>query len=176
MNQPGPLAPEALEVRRADLSDRPLLEGFSCSRGEEWEDEVEAHIREDLLDLIGGTDTDHRVILVLHEGRLLAVGAHATEAVLVVPNDLMPMIRLHLLAITVEDQGRRLDDGSPLADALFAATATDALETWGGFPLTAIVARENFRSIAVLERNGRFSQVRHGLDHIRMTGSFAPQE
>ena len=46
--------------------------------------------------------------------------------------------------------------------------------------LTAIVARDNLRSIKLCERNGLVAQVAHSIDYVRMfgrfgTGPFSPE-
>ena len=89
--------------------------------------------------------------------------------------DFILAARLHLLAIAVEDQGRRLHDGTRFSDTLMATLMADALETGEAVVLTAVVAMDNLRSVALCKRHGLRSQVRYDIHHARLSGHFAPR-
>jgi len=68
-----------------------------------------------------------------------------------------------------------MDDGGRLSDAVFAAFAGDAMQRHPGKALAAIVARENFRSLAMLERNGDWTQLGWGPDHVLLIAEMEPE-
>lgn len=81
--------------------------------------------------------------------------------------------RLHVLALSRNDQGRRMTDGRRLSDLAMESMISDAVAVRTTGILTAIAARDHLESIALCERNGLVSQVRHNLDYVRLTGWFA---
>lgn len=112
------------------------------------------------------------MLLVLDRGRLAGCIAHHLEALLLADRTL-EVTRLSVCALSLADQGRRLDDRRRLSDVVMETLIADAVATRGTAVLTAIVARDNLRSIRLCERNGLRSQVRHNIDHIRLWGVFA---
>lgn len=83
--------------------------------------------------------------------------------------------RLHVLALARTDQGRRMTDGRRLSDLVMESFISDAVAIRTTGILTAIAACDHLKSIALCERNGLVSQVRHGLDYVRLTGWFAAE-
>jgi len=108
--------------------------------------------------------------LTFEGDQLVACAGHHVEPILVDSGEFVEFVRLFLLAISLENRGRKLEDGSALSDAVIRLAVSDATDTHGEKPLTAIVANNNHRSMAVLERNGRWSQVRYGTNYIRFVG------
>jgi hypothetical protein len=163
-----------LVVREAVEADAAELGEFRCATGPWYEEEVEAFVRAKALQTAERAGDTYRLLVVREDGRLIACGAHYREGLLLEHREtLLLAVRLQLLAIAVTDQGRRLEDGSRLSDAILQTVIADALQFWEGNVFTAIVAEENLRSIALCERNGLHSQTRHDRRHIRLTGSFA---
>lgn len=158
-----------LLVRQATPGDADALAAFECSTGPWYEEEVQGYVRGRAL-AHAGQQRDRLCLLLGFDGlSLVAVAAHAEEA-LILPEDTLIAIRIHLLAIAVADQGRVLEDGARLADVMFSTVIEDALRRRQAALVTAIVARENLRSIALCERNGLRSQTRHSAGYVRLTG------
>jgi ribosomal protein S18 acetylase RimI-like enzyme len=162
-------------VREAVEADATELGEFRCATGPWYEEEVEAFIRSRALRTAERAGDAYRLLVVREEGRLIACAAHLREGLLQKKRErLLLAVRLQLLGIAVADQGRRLEDGSRLSDAILKTVITDALEVWEAHVFTAIVAEDNLRSIALCERNGLSSQVRYDRRHVRLTGTFSP--
>lgn len=81
-------------------------------------------------------------------------------------------MRLQVLAIATADQGRSLESGRRLSDALLQTLIAEAARMAADGLLTAIVARDNLRSIRLCERNGLGSQIAHSIEYVRMFGRF----
>lgn len=81
-------------------------------------------------------------------------------------------VRLQLFALGRDDQGRVLQDGTRLSDALFQALIRDVLGMRQSGVITAIVAQDNLRSMRLCRRNGLRSEVRYDGRHVRLTGLF----
>jgi hypothetical protein len=164
-------------VRQATEEDVVALAQFRCSTGPWYEQEVESFVRglalKRVLKLLG----DHRLLVVLDRGRLVCCMAHHEEFLFGEGKafDPIPATRLHLLAIAVEDQGCRLEDGTRLSDVVMATLIADALQTREATVLTAIVALDNLRSMALCRRHGLRSQVRYDARHARLSGHFKPR-
>ncbi|MFI5003560.1 MAG: hypothetical protein ACHQE6_00970 [Solirubrobacterales bacterium] len=166
-------APARIVVRGATEDDADTLEGFRCSTGPWYERDVEEYVRARALREALEKPSDYRLLLVLDDGRLTGCMAHALELLIEDAGPAIVAARLHLLAIAIEDQGRRLEDGRRRSDLIVQALIFDAFETRETEVLTAVVARENLRSITLCERNGLRSQVSFDRRHIRLTGHFA---
>ncbi len=166
-----PKESEEIHLCPATLSDERSLAEFRCSHGAWYEDEVEAYINNELIKLVGNHAADHRLLLVLEGENLIGCAAHHLDAFRMANDDLQWLVRLQVMALGLEHQGRRLPDGSRLCDGVFRALANDAMRSHEGMPLTALVATENYRSLAMLERNGRCAQIRSGTRYIRLVGN-----
>lgn len=168
-----------IEVRPATAGDGGILAEFQCSTGPWYEQEVESFVRERALEQALALSEGYRLLLVLEGKRLIGCIAHHRELLVRADGaqaDTVAATRLHLLAIAVGDQGRRLDDGTRLSDKVMATLIADALETRGYEVLTGIVALDNLRSMALCERHGLRSQVRYDLRHVRLSGRYLPRE
>ena len=84
-------------------------------------------------------------------------------------------IRLHVVAISAGDQGRFLADGRRVSDVVVETLMSEALVDRATEVLTAVVARENLRSIALCERHGLTSQIEYDSRHLRLSGHFRRQ-
>lgn len=158
-------------VRPARRADTAALATFRCSTGAWFEDEVEDYIRTRAMGHAAAKDNYH--LLVACEGpRILAVLGHADEALIFPDGDTSWAARLQVVAIATTDQGRQLSNAGRLSDVLMATLITAALREHETEVVTAIVAQENSRSIALCERNGLRSQVRYGRSYIRLSGRF----
>jgi RimJ/RimL family protein N-acetyltransferase len=166
--------PDDFLVREATEEDAEELASFACSRGHPCEDEVEAFVWAKALECaLDGQHHGYRLLLVREEKRLVAsVGYHQVPLGIEDFTRAQVATLIHLLAIGLPDQGRRLDDGSPLADAVLQTAIFDAIEKLGHDVVTAIVAQENLRALAVCERNGLRSQIAYGPGLVRLTGRF----
>lgn len=154
--------------------DADAMAGFRCSTGPWYEQEVESFVRRHALER-ALTVPGYRLLLAFESDRLVCCMAHHREFLFREGSTAYVLaVRLHVLAIAVEDQGRRLDDGTRLSDTLMAALISDAMadreET-----LTAIVAIDNLRSIALCKRRGLRSQVQRDARHVRLSGHFTPR-
>ena len=162
-------------VRPAIESDGDALAGFRCSTGPWYEQDVQRFVRERALEQALALSEDYRLLLVLEGDRLACCAAHHGE--LLFRDDGNPILatRLHLLAISVEDQGRRLDNGQRLSDTVMATLIADAIETREVTVVTAIVALDNLRSMVLCEGHGLRSQVQYDARHARLSGHFRPR-
>lgn len=162
-------------VRPATRGDADTLAAFRCSTGPWYELEVERFIHRRALDLAVGLSGTFRLLLVFDGGRLVCCMAHHRERLFGGERDSGDLIlatRLYLLAIAVEDQGRLLDDGTRLSDTVMATLISDAMATRDAAVLTAVVALDNLRSMALCERHGLRSQVLYDARHARLSGHF----
>lgn len=171
-----PSARHDLLIRLAADDDEAALAAFTCSTGPWYEREVEDYVRGHAHRRAMATPDTYRLLLALMDGRLVGCAAHHPEALQreeSTPTYLLAT-RLQLLAIRTPDQGRRLSDGRGLADTIMHTLIHDALHTRPHSPvLTAVVAQDNLRSIAMCERNGLRSQTRYDMQHVRLTALFA---
>jgi hypothetical protein len=164
-------SPGDIVVRPASERDGPALGAFRCSTGHAFEQEVEDFVRQKALRLALWPEADYRLLLVLDDERIAGCAAHHRDALLLVDRTIVAT-RLSLLALARADQGRRLEDGRRLSDLVMSTLIVDALKTRESDVLTAIVARDNLRSIRLCERNGLRSQIRYDVDHVRLWGVF----
>lgn len=171
-----PRSGEELFFRTADERDGAGLRAFSCSRGALHEEEVRLFIRQSALTKALAADSIYRLLVALESDRIVAVAGHRPELLLVESADRSfsrhVATRLHVLALSLGDQGRRLADGRRLSDVVMHTLISDALNELDTGLLTAIVARENLRSIALCERHGFRSQVEYDSRHVRLGGNF----
>lgn len=157
-------------TREAGEDDGEPLAQFRCSRGRWFEDEVETYLNEKAISQIG-SGLDYHLLLCFRGEELIACAGHHLEPVMAAESaEMVPFTRLHVLAVGLAYAGRRLDDGTRLSDAILRAAIQSAREHGRRYPLTAIVANENHRSLAVFERNGRWSQIRYGAAYTRLVG------
>ena len=164
------MAPD-LVLREATEEDAIALASFHCSTGAWYEQEVEEFVRGHALR--AAARERFRLLVAVEGERLVATAAHYHPELIPTEDGAHRFAtRLHHLAINVDDQGRRLSDNSRLSDALMQALIADAIETWTTGVLTAIVAADHDRSLAMCERNGLRSRIRHGTGFVRVTGLF----
>lgn len=166
--------PDDFLVREAAEDDGEALVAFTCSKGRACEDEVERFAQEKALDCAAsGLHHGYRLLLVQEEKRLVACAGYHREPLLIEsfeePQD---AILIHLLAVCLSDQGRKLDDGSALSDAVLQTAIFNAMEELGYDVVTTIVAQDNLRALAIVERNGFRSQIGYGPGYVRLTGRF----
>jgi hypothetical protein len=152
------------------------LDAFRCSTGPWYEQEVEDYVRSRALAQALENPGSYRLLLVLESDVLIACLAHHLEMLLRDRGNGIVAARLHVLAISIEHQGRRLAGGTRLSDIVMATLIADALEIREVEVATAIVASENLRSIALCERNGLRSQVQYNGSHIRLSGRLGPRD
>jgi hypothetical protein len=150
-------------ARRLGPADRAALRAFRCSTGRWFEDEVETHVQNDLLDAHAArrSHTDHCAIaLELPDHGIVAVTAHEQDLTTEGGRDLTST-RWLVAAVAVDLQGAKLPDvdlgdGRPvtLGRYLAEATLSDVLETDRDPVVRAVIARENDRSLALCRRVG----------------------
>jgi hypothetical protein len=161
-----------IRVRAAGEADRTALATFRCSTGRWYEQEVEDHVRADALRAALASPGAYRLLVVHEERRLIACAAHQPEVLVRNEGRALMTTRLQVLALALEQRGRRLADGRKLADLVMGTLIRDALETRPGDVLTGIVARENVASLTLCERHGLRSQISHGARYVRLSGRF----
>jgi ribosomal protein S18 acetylase RimI-like enzyme len=164
-------------MRDATERDAPRLSRFNCSRGAIHEDEVQQFVRQQAIGWMLATKREHRLFVVLEQARLIAVAGCSAETLLIQEDDVRfrskVVTRLQVLALSLKDQGRTCSDGRRISDLVIASLMTEALGANERHTLTALVAKDNLRSIALLERHGLRSQIEHDARHLRMSGHFA---
>jgi hypothetical protein len=145
-----------LEVRQARDDDRPLLRRFRCSKGEPWEDAVEAQLVGPLPNryLSSPPVFDGRLLLGLNSrGDLLVVGAHRIE-----PAFAEDVGYTEVVAVALDARGTvvELPGGESLTlGHLMLATIFKQMRQLGRHPRTfARADRRNVRSLALLSRAG----------------------
>lgn len=161
-------------VREATDDDAVALAAFECSTGPWYEEEVQAYVRGRALAHARENPYGYRLLVAYEQTRLIAVAAHADEA-LILPEDTCFAARLQVLAIALVDQRRSLPGRVRLSDLLMATLIADAMDHKSTDVVTAIVADENLRSIALCERNGLRSQTRYSGRYLRLTGHLRRQ-
>lgn len=141
--------------------------------------EVEQFVRTSALGVALAPDTHYRLLVVFEQKRLIAVASHHPEALLVAQNQDKEQLfrgtlatRLNLVALSIDDQGRCLE-GRRLSDLVTESLIHEALDVREPSVLTAIVARDNLRSLALCERHGLRSQFEHDRRHLRLSGHFS---
>ncbi len=144
-------------VRIAFPTDAALLGAFECSTGSWFEDDVERFIRQHALTVASlHAHWDHQLLLFLVDDDLVAVGAH--EQIVMTDGDLGT--HLVVIGISREHQGALLEGGVRLSDFVLDTLLRDALhpelrEADTRLPrVHAVVAKENVRSRAFMERRG----------------------
>src|SRR6266508_4021415 len=141
-------------VRLAVASDEELLRQFRCSTGVWYEDLVERFVTERALARALDGQLDFRLLLFETNAEgLLAVGAHHWRAY-EVGGTTVDGTYLVVAAIALPFQGARLSSGERLSDFVMNALLSDAGTRGRGDLVTALVARENARSLAVCRRFG----------------------
>jgi hypothetical protein len=157
-----------LSIREATDDDAGALAAFTCSMGAWYEDEVQAYVRSTAM--VHAREKHGYRLLTAYDGvRLVAVMAHADEALTFPDGDTWVAARLQVLAIACNDRGRSLGSRGRLSDVLIATLISDAMERHRTDLVTAIVAAENARSLSVCERNGLRSQIRYSPGYVRLT-------
>lgn len=168
--------PAGFVVRAALDSDQSRLAAFRCAGNWEYEREVEEFVQRRCLSH-AASNPSYRLLLVFEHDRLVGCTAHHPDLQVTLASETQAqaatITRLQLLALHLEQQGRRLDDGRKLVDLMFQTLIVDALQRGNPSVLNAIVARDNVRSVAVCERNGLTSQTRYDARHVRLTGHFS---
>lgn len=164
--------PSSLQFRRAKAEDRSALLVFDCCTDErpEFEVEVEHFVRERLLDgppSVG--TTNYRALILEHRGELIACAAHRLWLASVD----WPAVELTVAAISKARQGARLASGEALIELVMSALITDALNTHGGELVTAVVHKENARSLNACGRSGLVQRMEEDTNYIRVGGRFA---
>jgi hypothetical protein len=175
--------PDDIVFRPVEERDRPALASIRCSSGAAHEEEVENFVRHSALARALACDTHYRLIVVLERERLIAVAGHHPELLLAETIERTESaersfrgtqaIRLHVLALSLEDQGRQLADGRRLSDLVMATLIAEAFGDRESAVLTALVAKDNLRSLALCARHGLTSQVEFDRRHVRVSGHFA---
>jgi hypothetical protein len=141
-------------VRLAVASDEELLREFRCSTGVWYEDLVERYVTERALARALDGHLDFRLLLFETDAEdLLAVGAHHWRAY-EVGGATVDGSYLVVAAIALPFQGARLETGERLSDFVMNALLSDASDRGRGDLVTALVARENARSLALCRRFG----------------------
>jgi hypothetical protein len=175
--------PGDIVFRPVEERDGPALASFRCSNGVVHEDEVETFVRHSALARALAGETLYRLIVVLERERLIAVAGHHPELLLAETIERTessqrtfrgtPATRLHVLALSLEHQGRQLADGRRLSDLVMATLIAEACGDQESAVLTALVAKDNVRSLALCARHGLTSQIEFDRRHVRVSGRFA---
>lgn len=166
--------PAGLTVRSAEEGDGAAFDAFACSDGSAHAHEVERFIRQRALRFALTAVGGYRLLVFHEEQRLVAVAGFHPELLLVAAGRAgfrgTDAVRLHVVAIASQSQGRRLADGRPLSRLVADTLIAHALGDEETMVLTAIVARANLRGIALCERHGLTSQIEHDARHVRLSG------
>lgn len=166
------LSRAGITVRGAEEDDRAALEDFSCSSGLQCEDEAEEFIRTRALDTYISGVAQYRLLLAFEGETLAGVVAHRLDLLTLSNGDVLHARLIQVLAVGSNYRGPVFEDGTRLSDTLLA-TVVDEVKGFAETDIfTAIVANENDRSLAMLERCGSWSQVTYDYLHVRLTGRF----
>lgn len=168
--------PIPLAARAVREEDAAALSSFMCAGAPTYQRDVESFIQERAFALAIAPRIAYRLLVFYDDDRLVACAGHHPEGLLLSEDELVVGRRLHVVALSLDDQGRRLPDGRRVSDVVMETTIDDALRTEPTDVITAIVARENHRSIAMCERNGLRSQVVYDDLHVRLSGRFKKRE
>jgi hypothetical protein len=168
----GRLRREAVTVRLAEEGDRAALEGFASSSGLQCEEEVDDFIRTRALDIHLSGVAGYRLLFAVEDETLAGIVAHRIDILTLKDGRIFYARLIQVLAVSPTHRGCVFDDGSRLSDALLAAVVQEVGESGGSDIFTAIVANENDRALAALERSGSWSQVAYDYLHVRLTGRF----
>lgn len=169
--------PPELTFRPVEERDGPILAAFSCSRGAVYEGEAEQFIRSKAFAHALAENTEYRLYVTFEGERLVAVTGHHPEVALVATEDLhtfraTPMTRLQVVALSLRDQGRACSDGRRISDLVMDCLVSEALGGREIALLTTVVARDNLRSITLMERHGLKSQIAYDSLHVRLSARF----
>lgn len=148
------------------------LENFSCSSGLKCEEEVEDFIRTRALDTYVSGIADYRLLLAFEGETLAGLVAHRIDILTLSNGDILHARLVQVVAVGEEHRGPVFEDGTRLSDALLATVVDEVKALAENDIFTAIVANENDRSLAMLERCGSWSQVAYDYLHVRLTGRF----
>jgi len=163
-------------VREARESDAESIEYFRCSSGPWYEEEAENYIRTRMLRASLEEKSQLKILLAIEDKRLVGCGAYRPEGLILDDGSLLLAMRLQVMALSLADQGRRLQDRARLSDFFIQTVISDTLEhRLSTGAVTAIAAKDNPRSITVCERNGLQSQVQYDRRHVRLTGLFSKE-
>ena len=162
---------DRLTIRPADRGDLDALGSFRCSNGPWYEDEIEKYIQDDVPKLVENRSQEYQLLVTTDKSdELLALAGYRLDPLRTSDGTISFLNRLDVVALAVGQQGRELNDGSKLSDALLAALFSQALKVNGVDVFFAIVARENQGCISFLERNADWTQLPHGgIKYLRMT-------
>lgn len=166
----GRLRREAIAVRLAEEGDRAALEAFASSSGLECEDEVDDFIRTRALDTHLSGVAEYRLLLAVEDEALAGIVAHRIDMLTLKDGRMFNARLIQVLAVSPAYRGCVFDDGTRLSDALLATVVKEVGESHRSDIFTAIVANENDRALAALERSGTWSQVAYDYLHVRLTG------
>jgi hypothetical protein len=133
---------------------------------------VETFIHRHALEYALASPDYVRLLLGFDGGRLICCMAHHLERLIKEDGGQVFAARLQLLALGIDDQGRRLHDGTRLSDMFTATLIADALAVREVKVLSAIVAFDNVRSVALCKRHGLRSEARYDARHVRLSGHF----
>ncbi len=161
--------------REATGYDADALARFSCSLGAPFEDEVETYVRRRALaaaEHARKTGGSYRLLVFEADRRLVGVTAHQAVELRLPEAKPLAVVKLVVLAVELNWQGTRLATGASIADAVLAATVAHGRATHERTMFCGIVARGNFRSLRVCERNGLTTQLEYGPDHLCLLGTF----
>jgi hypothetical protein len=112
------------------------------------------------------------VVGYLPEVLIVAPGGSAQATPENVPTRAVAAVRLQVMALTREDQGRTTEGGRRLSGLVMDTLIAEAIGGRRSVLLTAIVARENLRSLALCERHGLTSQIAYDAAHVRLSAYF----
>jgi hypothetical protein len=160
----------------ATPGDARALAELRCSRGAWYENEVEAYVNNEMPKLLSHEAMFNRQLLVMEGDNVIGCCGHQLDALRMDGEKDVFLARLAVMAFDLRHRGRELADGGRLSDAVFKALASDAVKGHPGKALTAVVAGDNYRSLAMLERNGEWAQIQWGPKHVRLTANMEPAE
>jgi hypothetical protein len=156
----------------AEPGDGELLSRFRCSQGEWYEEETEQFLNTEAIERVTEEPDFYRLLLVLEDELLVACAGYHGEPLLLADGTFIDSVRLHVLALATERQGVTLNDGVNLVDAILGRVIRHAAKELGFNLFTAVVAQENERCLAVLERLGYWSQIPRDELYLRVTKRF----
>jgi len=166
-------APARPKIREAEEDDAEPLAEFECSTGALCEDEVQKFVREKALKCATQpAKTGYKLFVVEEAGRLIGCAGFHPEHLLFALEKAVPVTRLQLLAVALDQRGRRFEDHERLVDFIVHTVVVDSFREEGHGVLSALVSRDNGRGITAISRAGLDSQIGYDDKFVRLTGTF----
>lgn len=145
-------------MRAATPADVVVFERFECAAaGNSWDLDVQNQIQEKLVQwtfqgAAAAKDSQALLVLVEPSGEPVAVAAYELYGPGInLGTERFDAVRLYVLAVANEWQGRSFDDGERVSHILMSAVLSDISDRHPGHRVFGRVHKDNVRSLKLLE-------------------------